>query len=158
MWNPLKASSSECDQFREWLEELAGGEAPPTALREHASACQNCRTAVDEVAASSELLRALPRQAAVGPWFAPRVMAAIVAQESELRRSVDTWIFLPKLARRLTWISALALVLTGTWFLGRPASTPVKPAATDMTGEPVVDTTPPVNNDDLLLSLAEKGS
>jgi hypothetical protein len=85
-------------------------------------------------------------------------MAAILARESELRRSIDAWTIVPKLARRLTWISALALVLAGTWFLGRPASMPLKPAATDMTGEPVLDTTPPLNNDDLLLSLAVKGS
>jgi hypothetical protein len=159
MWNPLKWSRSECDRFRESLEELAAGERPRMASREHVSACQDCRAALDELVTSRELLSALPRQAAVGPWFAPRVMAAIAAaRESELRRSIDAWIILPKLARRLTWISALALVLTGTWFLGRPASTPLKPVATDITGEPVSDTTPPLNNDDLLLSLAEKGS
>jgi len=158
MWNPLKKSSKECDRFRESLEELARGEAPPAALREHVSECQDCSSAIDELGASRELLSILPRQAAVGPWFAPRVMAAILARESELRRSIDAWTIVPKLARRLTWISALALVLAGTWFLGRPASMPLKPAATDMTGEPVLDTTPPLNNDDLLLSLAVKGS
>jgi hypothetical protein len=158
MWNPLKATGSECDLLRESLEKLAAEEGPRMALREHVSACRDCRAALDELVTSRELLSALPRQASVGPWFAPRVMAAIAARESELRRSIDAWIILPKLARRLTWISALALVLTGTWFLGRPASTPLKPVATDITGEPVSDTTPPLNNDDLLLSLAEKGS
>ena len=158
MWNPLKTSSNECQRFRESLEEMACGEAPPVAAREHASACKDCTAAVDELAASNELLSALPRQAAVGPWFAPRVMAAILARESELRRSIDAWTIVPKLARRLTWISALALVLAGTWLFGRPASIPLKPAATDITGEPVVDTAPPINNDDLLLSLAVKGS
>ena len=89
MWNPLKASSSECDRFRESLEELAAGEGPRMALREHVSACQDCRAGLDELVTSGELLNALPRQAAVGPWFAPRVMAAIAAaRESELRRSI----------------------------------------------------------------------
>jgi hypothetical protein len=104
------------------------------------------------------MLNALPRQAAVGPWFAPRVMAAIAARESELRRSIDAWTIVPKLARRLTWVSALALVLASTWLLGRPAATPLKPVVTDITGEPVLQTAPPVNNDEILLSLAEKGS
>jgi len=44
-------------------------------------------------------------------------MAAIVAGESELRRSMDAWTIVPKLARRLSWVSALALVLAvpGCW-------------------------------------------
>jgi hypothetical protein len=157
MWNPLKKSSSECDGFRDLLEE--GGSATlPVTLREHVSACSDCAAAVEVMAASRELLSALPRQAEAGPWFAPRVMAAIKARESELRRSVDEWIIVPKLARRLTWISALALVLASSWLFGRPNSTALKPVSTDMTGEPVPEYSAPVNNDDLLLSLAEKGS
>jgi hypothetical protein len=52
----------------------------------------------------------------------------------------------------------LALLLAGTWLLGGSPSVAPKPAATDITGEPVPDTSPPVNNDELLLSLGEKGS
>ena len=158
MWNPLEKSSSECDRFRELLEEGSGGAVPAT-LRQHAAQCPDCEAAMEELAASRELLRALPRQAEAGPWFAPRVMAAIRARESELRRSVDAWIIVPKLARRITWVSALALVLASTWLLGRPAaSTALKPVATDITGESVPEYAAPDNNDDLLLSLAEEGS
>ena len=158
MWNPLKKSASECDRFRESLEEVSSGQALSPGLREHATECPDCEAAVEELVVSRGLLSALPRQAAVGPWFAPRVMAAIAGRESELRRSIDAWVIVPKLARRLTWISALALVLASTWLFGRPATTPLTPTVTDITGEPVQETTPPVNNDDLLLSLAEKGS
>jgi hypothetical protein len=157
MWNPLKKSNSECDRFRDLLEASGEGTLPVT-LREHASECPDCETVMDELAASRELLRALPRHAETGPWFAPRVMAAIKARESELRRSVEAWIIVPKLARRLTWMSALALVLASTWLFGRPASTTLKPVATDITGEPVPEYATPISNDDLLLSLAEKGS
>jgi hypothetical protein len=157
MWNPLKKNRSECDRFRELLEEGSGGAVPAT-LRQHAAQCRDCEAAMEELAASRELLRGLPRQAEAGPWFAPRVMAAIRARETELRRSVDAWIIVPKLARRLTWVSALALVLASTWLFDWPASTPSKPVATDITGEPVHEYAAPVNNDDLLLSLAEKGS
>jgi hypothetical protein len=157
MWNPLKKSSSECDRFRDLLEE-GGGRTLPETLRDHASQCSDCEAAVEELAVSRELLSALPRQAEAGPWFAPRVMAAIKAREAELRRSVDAWIIVPKLARRLTWISALALVLASTWLFGWPNATALKPVTTDMTGEPVPEYSAPVNNDDLLLSLAEKGS
>jgi hypothetical protein len=158
MWNPLTQSGKECVRFREALEDAGSWEALSIAEREHVSACADCEAAADELAASREMLSVLPRQVAVGPWFAPRVMAAIAAREAELRRSIDTWTIVPKVARRLSWLSAVALVLASTWLLGRPASTPLIPVATDITGEPVLQTTPPVNNDDLLLSLAEKGS
>jgi hypothetical protein len=85
-------------------------------------------------------------------------MAAIRARDSELRRSADAWTVVPRLARRLTWVSALALLLAGTWLFGWTASTTWKPVATDITGEPVPDYAAPANNDELLLSLAEKGS
>jgi hypothetical protein len=158
MWNPLKKSGSECDRFRDALENVGSWEALPVAQREHVGGCQDCEAAADELATSREMLNALPRQVAVRPWFAPRVMAAIAAREHELRRSIDAWTIVPKLARRLTWVSALALVLASTWLLGRPAATPLKPVVTDITGEPMLQTAPPVNNDEILLSLAEKGS
>jgi hypothetical protein len=153
MWNPLKKNSRECERFRESLEE-----AVPTTLRGHAAECRDCQAAVEELAASRRLLSVLPKQAEVGPWFAARVMAAIRARESELRRSADAWTVVPRLARRLTWVSALALLLAGTWLFGWTASTTWKPVATDITGEPVQDYAAPANNDELLLSLAEKGS
>jgi hypothetical protein len=157
MWNPVKKSSSDCARLRDLLE--AGGRGTlPAALREHEAECPECEAAAEELAASRELLSVLPRQAEAGPWFAPRVMAAIRAREAELRRSVDAWMIVPRLARRLTWLSALALVLASTWLFGEPAATTWKPVATDITGEPVHEYAAPVNNDDLLLSLAEKGS
>jgi hypothetical protein len=63
---------------------------------------------------------------------------------------------IPKFALRLTWITALALVLASTWFLQKP-SVPTKPTATDITGEPVQNSAP-LTNDDVLVSLAEKAS
>jgi hypothetical protein len=85
-------------------------------------------------------------------------VAAITAKELEVKRPVDAWTVVPKLARRLSWVSALALVLAGTWLLGGSPSVAPKPVVTDITGEPVLETSPPVNNDELLLSLGEKGS
>jgi hypothetical protein len=158
MRNPLKKSDAECDRLRESLEELSDGGALPEEMRKHASECRDCEDAVDELMASRALLSALPRQAGAGPWFVPRVMAAIAARESELRRSFDTWVIVPRLARRLSWVSALALLLAGTWLFGQPATTSSSPVVTDITGEPAYENTAPVNNDELLQSLAEKGS
>jgi hypothetical protein len=155
MWDRLKRQDEECSRFRESLEEIASGGASREML-EHSAACEDCAAAAEELLESRELLRALPRESSpTMPWLAPRVMAAIAAREAELRQSFDAWSAVPKLALRLTWISAFALMLAGTWFLQRP-SIPTKPA-TDITGEPMQNAAP-VTNDDLLVSLAGQGS
>ena len=82
-------------------------------------------------------------------------MAAIAAREAELRQSFDAWTVIPKLALRMTWVSAVGLMLAGTWFLQRP-NVPTKPA-TDIAGEPI-QSSAPVTNDEMLMSLVEKGS
>ena len=63
MWNPLRKDGAECDRFRESLEEIATAEmCCRTTLRKHASECQDCEAAVDELLASRRLLSALPRR------------------------------------------------------------------------------------------------
>jgi hypothetical protein len=155
MWDGLKRQDDECSRFRDSLEEIASGGASREML-EHSAACEDCASAAEELLESRELLRPLRREASpTMAWFAPRVMAAISAREAELRQSFDAWSVIPKLALQLTWISALALMLAGTWFLQKP-TTPTKPA-TDITGEPMQNTAP-VTNDDVLMSLGEQGS
>src|SRR5580704_9838920 len=120
MWDFMKKQEDECSRFRDSLEEVASGGASREML-EHSASCEDCAAAAEELLESRELLRALPRESAARmPWFAPRVMAAIAAREAELRQSLDAWSVIPKLALRLTWISALALVLASAWFLQRP--------------------------------------
>jgi hypothetical protein len=153
MWDFVK-KEDDCSRFRDSLEEVASGGASREML-DHSATCEDCAAAAEELLESRELLRALPRQASSSiPWFAPRVMAAIAAREAELRQSFDAWSVVPKFALQLTWISALALMLAGTWFLQRPS---LPSRATDITGEPVQNAAP-VTNDDVLGSLAEKGS
>jgi hypothetical protein len=153
MWDFVK-KEDDCSRFRDSLEEVASGGASREML-DHSATCEDCAAAAEELLESRELLRALPRQASSSmPWFAPRVMAAIAAREAELRQSFDAWSVIPKFALQLTWISALALMLAGTWFLQRPS---LPSRATDITGEPVQNAAP-VTNDDVLGSLAEKGS
>ncbi len=164
----LSKGRAECREFQLLLEDAAGA-APsaktfsdllaivPGALREHAAACTDCRSAAENIIQTRVLMAELPSYAAMpGPWFAPRVIAAIAAGKAELGRAADTWTFLPKLAARLTWASAVALLLASTWLYQKPISTSAKPVLTDITGEPLVDpTAPPANNDDVLISLAE---
>jgi hypothetical protein len=168
MNNFLGKRRAQCLEFQSQLEEATGAApsakvlsellaAAPDALKAHASACADCRTAAENILAARALLAKLPSYAAAaGPWFAPRVMAAIAARKAELSRAADTWTFLPKLAARLTWISAVALLLASGWLYQKPVSTSAKPVVTDITGEPVVDTATPSDNDDVLVSLAER--
>jgi hypothetical protein len=135
--------------------------ALPTHLKEHAATCADCHASAENILLTRSWLSVLPSNAAVpGPWFAPRVMAAIAARKEELGRAADTWTFLPKLAARLTWASAVALLLASTWLYQRPASSPTstsaKAVATDITGEPVVENVTPASNDEVLVSLAER--
>lgn len=168
MKNFLNERSARCREFQSQLEDAASAApsakevsqllvAAPVALKEHAAACADCRAAAENLLAARALLAELPSYSATaGPWFAPRVMAAIAARKAELSRAADTWIFLPKLAARLTWASAIALLLASGWLYQKPISTSAKPVATDITGEPVVDTATPANNDEVLVSLSER--
>ena len=174
MKNFLSRRTAECREFRSHLEDTAGAPpsgkegtellaAGPGALKEHAAACADCRAAAENILAARALLADVSSSAAMaGPWFAPRVMAAIAARKAELSSTVDTWTFLPKLAARLTWASSIALLLASAWLYQRPATMPstataTKAVATDIAGDPVVDPAAQSNADDeFLLSLAEK--
>ena len=168
MTSLLNKRKAECRGFRSQLEDATGAApnakelsellaAAPIALKDHATTCPHCRAAAKNILETRALLADLPSNAdTAGPWFAPRVMAAIAARKAELSRAADTWTFLPKLAARLTWASAVALLLASGWFYQRPVSTSAKPVVTDITGEPVVDTATPANNDEVLVSLAER--
>jgi hypothetical protein len=168
MTNFLSRRNAECRGFQTQLDDAAGA-APsvtelsellasaPVVLKEHVAACGDCRTAAENILAARALLAVLPSYATMaGPWFAPRVMAAIAARKAELSRAADTWTFLPKLAARLTWASAIALLLASGWLYQKPVSTAAKPVLTDITGEPLADTATPSTNDELLVSLSER--
>src|SRR5271170_2640089 len=164
----LSKRRAECREWQFQLEDTASAApnakelselvaAAPATLKTHITNCEGCRASAENILAARALLAALPSQAAMaGPWFAPRVMAAIAARKVELSRAADTWTFFPKLAARLTWASAIALLLASGWLYQKPVSTPSKPVATDITGEPVVDTATPASNDEVLVSLSEK--
>jgi hypothetical protein len=130
MWNLLrmlrkKKNENECGRLRDALENVADVAALSSAQQEHLTECPVCQAAADEVLMSRSLLREMASVAATpAPWFAPRVMAAIAAREAELRQSLEAWAAVPRLAARMTWVTALALLLAGTWLYRAPKSTP----------------------------------
>ena len=156
MWNLLGKRQNMCSRLVGLLEDKGDVATLPASLQEHLGSCSACQAAMDDFLMSRALLGAVQSPALEpGPWFVPRVMAAISARDAELRRSLDTWSVLPKLAARLSWVSALALLLAGTWLYQKPISTPANPP--DSTMESLLDTsqTPSVQ-DDILGSHLER--
>jgi hypothetical protein len=158
MWSLVKRSREDCSRFRESLESSTLVAVLPSTLREHAAACADCAATAEEVLASRELLKALPasQESMARPWFAPRVMAAIAARELELGHSLEAWTAVPKLAARLTWACALALLLASTWLYETPRSTPK--SGREATAESLFDLAPASSaaQDDILVSRLEK--
>src|SRR5690242_13598571 len=119
MWNLLKRPNRDCREFLTRLEEAADARPNakdsaelllvlPGACQNHASVCANCRTSIEDLLATRALMKELPSDSDLaGPWFSTRVMAAIVEQESKSRGAESTWMAVPRLASRLTWVSAV---------------------------------------------------
>jgi hypothetical protein len=140
MWNLLRMrkNQDECSRLRDALENVADVTALSSAQQEHLAACPACQEASSGISMSRIVLRDVPaRAASPGPWFAPRVMAAIAARESELRDSLEAWAAVPRLAARLTWISALALLLASTWLYQLPKPNPI--SGNESTAESLFD-------------------
>jgi hypothetical protein len=124
MANLFNKDDRECSGVRDALENAPQDASETLVLspeqQHHLAACPDCQAAADERLMSRFLLRGVKPAVSPDAWFPARVMAAIAARESELRQSLETWAVLPRLAARLTWISALALLLMGTWVFESP--------------------------------------
>ena len=155
MGNLRSKKKLNCSALQEALENASGIFTLPPALQEHVKACPECRSVADEFNSSRTLLGALPRQRyEPSVWFVSRVMSAISARETELRQSMETWSLIPRLAAKLAWISALALVLAGTWAYERPRAVTHQNDASS--GESLFESPAPSAPDDLLASVAER--
>ena len=153
----LRTRNSPCQMLRATLEGLDDERSLLPALAQHVEVCADCRAAIAVFTQSRALLAPLRGdRAQVQPWFASRVMAAIAEQESKLERSLEAWSAVPRLASKIAWVSALALLLSSTWLIEQ-RSMPKKTVTTDLAGEPVIDSHPtPANNDEVLFNLTER--
>jgi hypothetical protein len=134
MWNKLEKKKTLCGEYREALEDLRAGigkaegaaelkSSLSTETMAHAEICESCVEAGEIFWESRDLLAghsadtdAVPEGGAeLRPWFATRVMAKIAERETELRTASAEWSgAVTRLASRLAWVSALALVVAGT--------------------------------------------
>jgi hypothetical protein len=154
----------ECNNFRDALSEVAGAATIQELLadaspqqRAHAAACEDCRKALEEFLATRVLLSALqPQMDVPRPWFASRVMSAIAARGSESSRLATAWTAVPKLASRLAWISAVAILVASTWLYQKPV-TSMGQSGADPSAETLFETpSQQANQDDVLVSMVEK--
>jgi hypothetical protein len=159
MWDLLsmKKNQEECRRLGDALDADAETSALSSSQRKHLAACPDCQAAADDILMSRTILREVPARAALpGPWFAPRVMAAIAARESELRHSLEAWAAVPRLAARLTFASAVVLLLASTWLYERPRPVPTS-AANQSAVESLFDSAPYAGPQDDALLAQEKG-
>jgi hypothetical protein len=170
MWNLLKKSrDEECGELRDLLEESAAArpeavrveelsEDWPSAQREHLSTCESCQEAAQDLFATREIFQGVASQTdQARPWFATRVMEAIRTRERELALPASLWSAFPRFASRLAWVSAVVLLAGSAWLYERPVAAPNKAPAAASTQEYLFEAPPPpMNQDDVLISMAEK--
>jgi hypothetical protein len=106
----LPPSGNTRKSAEEWRAEL------PEAEDVHADRCETCRTALEEFAETRNALAGITVHEP-GPWFTVRVMAAIASREREEEARDGVWISVRRLAPRLVALSALLLLLGGSWAL-----------------------------------------
>jgi hypothetical protein len=166
MWNLLKKSGKECGRIQDSLEEAAAKSSNagrveeliaglPVAAREHIAGCDACREAALDLVATKELFKGVAGATEEArPWFAARVMAAIVAQERELAERMSAWSEFPRFASRLALLSAVLLLAGTTWFYEKGVRAPSNPS-NGTTQESIFEPSQQTNQDDILISMAE---
>jgi hypothetical protein len=169
MWNLLKNTDDECRKVQDSMEE-AGATRPEAASfeelsegltpaeRAHLASCEKCREAALDLLATREIFKGVGSDTEMArPWFATRVMAGIAARERELAEAASTWLAVPRFASRLAMASGALLLLTSTWLYERSSTAPAKQPATVGSQEYLFEAPqPPMNQDDVFISLAEQ--
>ena len=169
MWNLLKKRDEDCRKLRDLLEESAAirpeavrfeelSAAWPPAQRTHIATCGSCQEAARDLLATREIFKGVGAATEIArPWFTARVMGAIRARERELALPASLWSAFPRYASRLAWVSAVVLLAGSTWLYERPVAAPNKQPAAVSSQEYLFEApAQPMNQDDVLISMAEK--
>jgi transcription termination factor NusB len=169
MWNLLKKSEDACTKLQNSIEEAVAvlpaaksvealSEVLSPEERAHMASCEQCREAARDLLATREIFEGIGSAAEMAnPWFATRVMAGIAARERELAEAASPWLAVPKFASRLALVSGALLLVASTWLYERPSAVSAKQPAAAASQEYLFEAPPPpVNQDDVLISLAEQ--
>jgi hypothetical protein len=156
MWTEFRKQNALCVEYREALEDLpaeVGEVQGQTVLKNslsvealaHATGCESCREASETFWTSRELLAGRGAMMAedsqatakIQPWFAAQVMAKIAERETEIRAGNVEWTgAVTRLASRLAWVSALALLVAGTLVYDPQPRTETSARVSQSAGEP----------------------
>ena len=129
MGNLFNRESRDCQSFRDALEAMPVSselhlsvenllEELPEEMKAHGVRCEACRATLEEFVETRNALAGMSMNTPqAGPWFTARVMSAIAAKEREDEARDGVWISVRRLAPRLVAVSALLLVLGGSWAL-----------------------------------------
>jgi hypothetical protein len=169
MWDLLRSRKEECSRLQDLLEDAAAVHPHAASIevlletlspvqRAHFSGCEHCREAGQDLLATRELFKGVVSNAPeASPWFTRGVMASIAARQRELALPVSAWSVVPQFAARLSWMTAIVLLAGSTWLFERPVSAPTKQPSAAATQEYLFESPqPPMNQDDVLMSMAEK--
>jgi len=172
MGNLFGKHEHACSRWQDWLEvDSPSGSAPPQSLQQltaalspsdksHLKECHDCHIAMEAWLVARQSLQTLKQPAAPAPpWFAARVLAAIVARQGESLRPAAAWSIVPRFAARLAWASAALLLVAGGWLYQKPSATPSTQPTMNNASEGLFDTQPPLSTkDEVLISLAERNN
>ncbi len=151
-----------CKEYEAMLEDLLEGGADSAApeLAAHLERCGGCRQALEAARFGQELLReAMEPAEAPGAAFATRVVANIRFEEAKRLSAGVFWRPLERLASRLALSAAAALLVLGIYLYeyAPPRHLDWVAAQTEVTEVFPEPASQPANQDDVLLSLAERG-
>jgi anti-sigma factor RsiW len=156
---------SVCKTSEALLEDYISGEltrAEAKQLAAHAQTCAACREALREAQMSARLVRATFEPAEEpGPAFTHLVMARINAAEAWMRQQRDFWRPFERLAWRLAFTAALALVFLFAygWEVNNAGTASAVPTPTAF-AQPAETFTPPAavpsSPDEVFMAIVEK--
>jgi hypothetical protein len=168
MWLRTRGYKNECATVQDALERISIGESDRvvalSALLErlragehpHIDRCGDCRSFADELLQVRGLFEREDNGAQPGPYFIPRVMAAIADREREIEKSSQTWAVVPRLAYRLSVLASLTLLLAGSWLYQQPRHTTIAGVSTGQSTEGLVEGSGSTIQDDFLLNMADR--
>jgi len=163
MWNDEKGD--ECSKCMDALEEASAKHTGAVDVRKlleeltaeerkHVEGCEVCREGAEEIVAARELFQGVASFAGEErPWFAARVMAAIASRERELALRLSAWSEFARYGARLTWATALLLLVGTTLFYEKVVRAPsYQPNGTSQ--ESLFEGPQQASQDDILISMA----
>ncbi len=168
MQNLLNRRRDECERLQDLLESSAADvlvgsieelvESLPAEGRLHFADCRSCREALQDLRTTREmLLGAVAPAEDGGPWFAKRVLSAIAARERELAFPLSAWSLVPRFASRLAWGTAIVLLAGSTWLYQRSTPSTIRQPVAASSAEYLFEApAPPMNQDDVLISMADR--